>query len=292
MKERAFRFTRLEVDEPEVFANNLNTIWSDDIKNNLFNIIFVIDEFKSGQAGAAAEKISLVGGSAWRLPADKDVDPNTLILKPPQGKNDADSIHSLVESYCHLPDTTINASAKSYHGKQCEFKTFEVLKDPSSAGSDSTLNFHPGPIDTPVICAPDIKPANTIPLMNLKIRFGFNPNCSAIQNGYLEGCITVEDANRICMCPLSGTCEYKPSGDTYSGDNLTKYCRTYCGDSKSLGNKWISFGNLAKLVRLKPTCMTTTGDSGYRIQGYFDAVMLAEEKFNPVKSNDCSAKEQ
>ncbi|MBM4355770.1 MAG: hypothetical protein FJ109_18600 [Deltaproteobacteria bacterium] len=261
-RERVFRFTWLEIDEPEEFAGLLNPIWENDLANNVLNVVFsvVSAEKKQGSASALDEFVFLTG-PGWRspampvnLPAKGDLPPETA-----------------VDSYCLLEGLTQEIEFRPYHGNQCIFKSVE----------DSLLNFHTGAIDNPILCAPDLDPMDSIPIRNLKVRFGFNEDCTGMVDGYLEGCIAIEDANRICMCLKSGDCPVSPvpQGD-YPETDLAKYCTDRCGQ------KWISFGASVGLFGLKPTCLTTDGKPGYRLQGFVEAHEIPG-KFDSKQSINC-----
>jgi hypothetical protein len=189
-----------------------------------------------------------------------------------------------VYSYCQLEGLSVPLELRPYHGNQCTFKSREA----------TSLYFHSGPMDAPLICAPQNTPANNIPIKSLKIRASFNRECTAIDEGYLEGCIRITDADRICMCPgVAGACEIAPTGTVeYDPDDPAKlkdYCHTNCS------GKHISFGGLIRASSVPTTCITDDGSEGYRVQGFFTARALPEHCadagqacYNPVSSTDCS----
>jgi len=260
MDGRVYRVTSLEIDEPEQFASLLNDLWSTDILNNTLNILFVVDTFARNSI-SSFDSIRFQAGPAWRSPR------MPLGVPPEEGQPS----ESAVESYCLLDGLTAEASVKPYHGNQCVFKTIE----------DTSLFFHTGPTTDPLVCAPKGEPRNTIPIKNLKIRFGFDQDCRTVVAGSIEGCITLTDADKICMCLVSGSCTVQPKGEGYDPDDLTAYCKDECGD------KWLSFGQTVKAFGLAPTCVTSEGDQGYRLQGFISAADVTE-KYNPVSSSDCT----
>jgi hypothetical protein len=262
-KDSVFRFTWLEIDEPEEFAGLLNPIWETDLRNNVLNVVFqVIDVQKKQGSAAAFDQFTLLTGPGWRSP------PLPVILPP---KSEEESPQTVVDHYCLLEGMTREITFKPYHGNQCIFKSTD----------DSLLNFHTGAIDNPLLCAPDLDPPDSIPLRNLKVRFGFNEDCTGILDGYLEGCIAIEDANRICMCLKSGDCPIIPipQGEFPQSD-LATYCKDRCGE------KWISFGASVGLFGLLPTCLTTDGKPGYRLQGFVQAESIPG-KFDKQQSVNC-----
>jgi hypothetical protein len=257
------RLTRLEIDEPEELATLLNVIWNTDILNNVVNVVFLVTDFVPGTA-AAFDSIAFEVGPGWRTPHEP------LAIPPEEGQSSA----SVVDSYCMLEGLSVEMKAKPYHGNQCVFKSVEA----------ASLNFHTGPLERPIVCAPDLIPANSIPIKGMKTRFGFHEDCRGFSNGHLEGCIAVKDANKICMCLVTGSCEFKHVDvGEYPEDDLTSYCKDVCGF------KWISLGQSIKAFGLEPTCLTQDGDEGYRIQGFIDAEAVAGS-FNPVQSTNCSEK--
>jgi hypothetical protein len=265
MKGRVFRLTRLEIDEPDAFAEILNLLWDGDVKNNILNVLIHVDDAVAGKT-SAFNSIKITAGPAWRIPK------MPYILRAEEGKPMADP----VTSYCLLKGLSFEMELLPYHGYQCEVK---------SAGPAS-LYFHSGPRDAPLICAPFITPPNNIPISDLSIRTGFNRDCTGITDGYLEGCITVDSADRICMCPgQPGTCGRSPvEGYVFDPQDLTGYCHNECGPD------WISFGELVKSFGLLPSCITEGGIDGYRVQGFFDAVPVTE-KHNPISTDDCQQTE-
>jgi len=258
---RTFRLTRLEIDEPYEFAELLNPMWGTDILNNVLNVLFVVTAFEEG-TDAAFNTLEFKVGPGWHSPK------LPLALEPPEGGESADS----VDSYCHLEGMTVEMKAGKFAGHQCTFKTTEA----------TALYFHTGPKDSPFVCAPDLVPANAIPIKNLKARMGFNEDATAMTDGWLEGCITIEDANRICMCLVSGMCPYEPKNEGgYAEDDLTGYCKDKCGAN------WLSFGESVGAFGLTPSCLTPDGSKGYRLQGFIDGVEVTE-KYDPVESQDCA----
>ncbi len=257
------RLTRLEIDEPEELASLLNVMWNTDILNNVVNVVFLVTDFEPGTA-AAFDSITFEVGPGWRSPHEP------LAIPPEEGQ----SSPSVVDSYCMLEGLSVEMKAKPYHGNQCVFKSIEA----------ASLNFHTGPLERPIVCAPELTPANSIPIKGMKTRFGLHEDCRGFSDGHLEGCIAVKDANKICMCLVTGQCEFEhvDVGD-YPEDDLTSYCKDVCGF------KWISLGQSIKAFGLEPTCLTQDGEEGYRIQGFIDGEAVPDS-FNPVQSDNCSKK--
>lgn len=259
---RVYRITRMVIDEPDAFAQLLNTMWESDINNNILNVLIRVDNVKPG-ISAAFDSIDITAGPAWRVPKM----PYMVPADPGQ------PMHEPITSYCFLKGLSFQMKVVDFRGYQCML----INKEPQQ------LFFHSGPKDAPLICAPANSPPNNIPISSLKIRFGFNDDCTKIKEAYLEGCITLDAADRICMCPgLPGACARKESPSfTFDPNDLIGYCHNACGDD------WISFGGLLRAAELKPTCITPEGVDGYRVQGYFDAEVIPSAKFNPISSDDC-----
>ncbi|MFH1533164.1 MAG: hypothetical protein ABIK09_20750 [Pseudomonadota bacterium] len=309
MKGRVFRMTSLEIDEPQEFADLLNTMWRTDIDNQTLNVLFYVDiATRTDEELGPFSLLEFVAGPAWRTPKLP-----LALLQEEKGPTPDEQ----VDSYCILDGLESALDGEPYHGKLCEFKSLKY----------TSLFFHSGPKDQPLVCAPANVPANTIPIKNLKARMPFNEDCTEIQNAFLEGCITIPDADHICMC-LKGTgnCDYvyedgpeilegdaarapwmwpygwqagedaEDGGDTSTywmldedGEPiktkkpiLEDYCAMVCGKD------WVSFGGVVNIIpNMNPTCQTPDGRPGYRIQGFFNALTVTE-KFNPVQSADCT----
>jgi hypothetical protein len=256
-----FRLTRLEIDEPEELASLLNLMWSTDIRNNVVNVVLLVKSFEKGTA-AAFDSITFQVGPGWRDPAEE------LSVPPAAGEPS----QSVINSYCMLEGMDVEMSVEPYHGNQCVFKSTAA----------SALNFHSGPLGGPIICAPELNPANSIPIKGMKTRFGLNEDCRGFADGHLEGCIAVKDADMICMCLATGTCTMEPVDvGEYEPDDLSSYCKDVCG------LKWVSLGQSMRAFGLKPTCLTQDNEPGYRIQGFIDGEAVPDH-FNPVQSGDCT----
>jgi len=191
MKGRVFRINRLEIDEPAAFASLLNGIWESDIDSHTLNVLFfVTGAERNDEELAAFTRLEFVAGPAWRTPK------LPLALYDEEGGPTATE---QVESYCHLDGLDSSLDGEPYPGKLCEVRSTE----------DTSLLFHSGPKDTPLVCAPANYPANSIPIKNLKTRLTFNEDCTEIHKSFLEGCITIPDADHICMCVGgTGNCPY------------------------------------------------------------------------------------
>lgn len=260
-----FRVTRLEIDEPDAFAEILNLIWENDIRNNTLNVVIRVDDAVPGTP-FVFNSLSVTLGPAWR-------NPKTPFALPAEVGLPAESA---VESYCMLEGLSVRTVLKPYRGYLCQMK----------ADTPAALYFHSGPKDRPLVCAPDNHPPNNIPVANLGLRVTFNRDCTAIQEGFIQGCITTEAADRICMCPgVAGSCPIAPEAvkPPFDVSALDIYCRGVCGEG------WISFGGLVRAFGLLPSCLTPDGENGYEVQGFVSAVAIAREKYNPVSSDDCTA---
>ncbi len=269
---RAYRVTSLQIDEPEAFATILNEMWAGDIRNNVLNVIFEVTTAAAGTTGSAFDSLKITAGPSWREPKEPWTNP------APEGE----PTESVIDTYCQLQGMAIPLELKPYRNLQCTFKSTEM----------TSLFFHSGPKDMPFICAPQNEPANNIPIKNLKIRATFNRDCTEIADGYLEGCISVDAADKICMCPGgAGVCDRlsldnaeaqaQLDAAAEAPETLGDYCHTVCGQ------KWISFGALIHSFKLEPTCLTVDGIDGYRVQGFFTAIDIPGQ-YNPVSSDDCS----
>ncbi len=305
---RVFRIDRLEIDEPSEFAKLLNGLWFTDINNQTLNVLFYVEDAeRTDEELAAFTRLQFIAGPGWRTPK------LPLALLAEEG---GPTSEEQVDAFCILEGLNTPLTEEPYHGKLCEFKSAE----------STSLYFHSGPVDQPLVCAPANLPANSIPIKNLKARMTFNEDCTEIRNAFLEGCITIPDADHICMCIIgTGNCPYvneegpefldsdadrepwmwpyrwltgEPGED--GGDTATYMMLDDSGqpiEAKNpiledycktvCGELWISFGAAVSMFGLTPTCQTHDGQPGYRIQGFFDAKTVTE-KFNPVQSGDCT----
>ena len=258
---RTYRFTRWEFDEPSALAGTLNSVWATDIASQALNILFSVQSATAGGT-TAFDPLVVTAGPGWRSPS----------LPYVMTTEDGVTAQDQVESYCLLPDMGQTIELAPYHGYQCQVKNAEA----------GTLFFHFGPKTNPLMCGPSLDPPNITPIRSLKIRFGFNEDCTAIDSGFLEGCITVEDASRLCMCMVTGTCEglFDESASVDENDPYA-YCENACGSS------WISLGSIMNTFSVAPTCLTEDENPGYRIQAFFDAEEITD-RFNAQSSDDCS----
>jgi hypothetical protein len=243
-------------------------MWQSDIRNNILNVLIVVDDVVVGTAGNTFDKLKVSLGPAWRVPK------MPYVLPAADGKPMSDP----VTDYCLLKDLSVNVDLLTYHGTLCEMKS----------SAPTSLYFHSGPKDAPLICSPDNAPPNNIPISNMSIRASFNDDCSEVVDGFLLGCITVDAADRICMCMGSpGGCKWEPqTGAKYDPEVLDDACHTACSPD------WISFGNIIRSFQLSPICLvpdgTPEGKPGYFVQGFFTAESVPQAKYNGVSSNDCA----
>ncbi len=261
---RTLRISRFEIDEPEALFSVLNPMWTGEIRKNIMNVLFRIDAAEEGTL-VAFKSITMTAGPAWRdPPTPADLSPTDLAAAP----------ESMVDSYCMLDGLSVELELKNYRGYQCQFKNTV----------SASLFFHVGGRDDPLMCAPLLETANATPINDLKIRFGFNEDCTGIKDGFLDGCIAVEDADRMCVCTVAGNCKY--TGDLaaeHTPDDLPGYCNAACGPG------WTSFGGIIRAVGIAPSCLTEDNREGIRLQAFFDAVDVSD-KYNPVSSDDCTEK--
>ncbi|MBM4372352.1 MAG: hypothetical protein FJ098_11900, partial [Deltaproteobacteria bacterium] len=310
MQGRVFRMTRLEIDEPAEFASLLNGIWETDIDNQTLNVLFYVSSAeRSEEEVSAFTRLEFVAGPGWRTPTRP-----LALHDEPEGLTAEDQ----VDSFCMLEGLDSILDGTPYHGKQCEFKSTEM----------TALYFHSGPKDYPLVCAPANLPGNSIPIKNLKVRMGFNDDCTEIRNAFIEGCITIPDADRICMCMGTGKCPY-PDGDKgpppLSADDLEGFTWPYGwietpaeGDAlegsaayQMLGDDGVPLPAQDANDRKTEYCHTACGPAWISFGGSVDMFQLAPtcqtpdgrpgyrlqgffdakvvtEKYNPVQSSDCS----
>ena len=279
MMGRAYRFTKLNVQEPTEMAEDLDKQWQSELANYLLNVVFVVNSAEqTPESLANFSKLSITAGSAWRYPdLPYEVDQSFQ-----------------VEEYCLMSDMlNVTTDATPKGDAQCTFQN-NVTVD---------LPFHLGPLSSPLMCAPQLTPQNATPIKELNFEFGFNEDCSAITNGYLTGCIPQSAAERICLCVTASECGRDNMAlDTPFPQNatetkqLTQYCRTTCGQGGDLN--WANFRVMMDLKSgdtdtthawpmMATTCNLEDGTAGYRLAARFEAQEITN-KFVSVGAGKCS----
>ena len=269
MTGRAYRFTKLRVQEPPQMAETLDAQWESEMANYLLNVVFVVNGAeRTPDTTSNFSRINITAGSAWRFPALPYVVTDGFA----------------VEQYC-LTDDSLNfvTDATPKGEAQCTFKNEITV----------SLPFHLGPLSNPLMCAPQLTPKNATPIRELDFEFGFNEDCTAITNGYLTGCIPQEAANRICVCVSASLCGRDnmaldtpfPTEFTETRQ-LSQYCRTTCGQGGEL-----NWGNFRAMLDLNsgdtdpshpwpmmPTsCELPDGTSGYKLSARFEAEEVTDK---------------
>lgn len=255
MKDRAYRFTSLGVIEPYKLAGNLDSMWETELSNYILNVLFVVQEAAAGEV-VAFKTMKLVAGPGWREPGQPYIV--------------SDNPSFAVTSYFLMEGLQITLDMIPVAGYQCQIKNTEP----------KSLYFHLGPREDPLMCGPLLNPANATPIKDLVIRFGFNEDCSKIENGYMRGCLSPSDVDRICMCMIASECSREggyletpfPSEASLNQEVLTQYCKDTCGFSDTAGaTNWTSFGALMRLMTVPQTCITSDGEDGYLLEVLFSA---------------------
>ena len=270
----AFRFTILHVTEPadetspmaKVVRDIINDSWSSDILTHVLNLIIEVDppDYAGGQ-------LQIHAGPAWfRLTDEAAANPPGL----------GDVVDEDIDRFClleALDGQAMDIAIDAPLDENCGFEIDLTADD----GEGSFLMFHTGPTSEPVLCAPEQALSeglvnNTIPLSVTYVRGRFDEGCGAIVDGYLEGCIALEHAYRICIC-IDGDYDCYANGDPGSD--------TYCG--QHCGEQFLNFGGIVADVAQIPTTCQVLGLDGIRIAGDFEAVRLAAERFSAERSIDC-----
>jgi hypothetical protein len=250
---RAYRFTSLGVIEPAPLASFMDQMWATELSNYILNILFVVQEASQGDV-TAFDAMKLVAGPGWRTP-----ELPYLV--------EGDTSFS-VESYWLMEGLQIELDMIPLSGYQCQIKNTE----------SKSLYFHLGPREDPLMCGPLLDPANATPIKDLIIRFGFNEDCSKIENGYMRGCLSPYDVDRICMCQQASSCPEEGGNlsepfptDDVSAETLTQYCKDTCGFSADAATNWTSFGAQMRFLGINETCLTSEGEAGYMLELVFSA---------------------
>ncbi|MBN2718143.1 MAG: hypothetical protein JXX14_20020 [Deltaproteobacteria bacterium] len=253
-----FRFTSLVAEKPTATKTSLDNIWKHELKNYLLNVLFFMDEVDpSDNADEAFSSIAMTAGSGWRYPVTGGYYYEDL---------------EEIETYCFLQDElNVEVALRPTGDDACTFTNDD----------EKTLYFHIGSMEEPLECAPELGPADSTPLHNLTVTFGFDASCDHIVNGYLEGCLPGHAVDRICMCTPTGTCgRENPDEDlafpemdsegNYEDGALLAYCPARCGGGQDMPNYWVSFRNIMDIAGEKD-CETEEGEPGYTLAARFEA---------------------
>lgn len=274
MPGRAYRFTRLIADQPAYLADTLDNMWHHEISNYLLNVLLVVESAEKNENTISSfSKIRIKAGAGWRDPGAPYLTDDTFE----------------VNSYCLMDESlNIEIEVTPYSGYLCRFRNANA----------ASLFFHLGSLNDPLMCAPKLDPKNTTPIQDLHMSFSFNEDCTQIREGYLEGCLAQKNVNRICMCPNAGTCSKEgadPStpfpaepaspGAPFVDDALVEYCQDACSGGRIEG--WVSFRENLEFFGIKPTCLTSDGEIGYRLSAFFEAEEITDP-FSSALSAECS----
>lgn len=148
------------------------------------------------------------------------------------------------------------------------------------------LNFHTGPLDAPVICAPDLELSNSIPLRAMSVKAELETDCAAsdggITGGYLSGWIPAAAADQICSCNIYDDVTKSYSCDEPPDPSEDKYCGKNCGTLGYTNFGWV----VTTMAQIPP--QDNAGVPSYRLAGYFSAHKV--ESYDPqcCTTQDCS----
>jgi hypothetical protein len=287
MANRAYRFTKLSVDEPEAMASDLDSQWENELANYLLNVIFVVKNatLEPG-AETAFSSLSLTAGSGWRYPG-----------QPYFAGDPSEPDYFTPDYYCLIDENlNVDVDVNPDGTAQCKFKNV----------MPTNLAFHLGSKIDPLMCAPLLTPADSTPIKDLTFSFGFNENCTSIVDGYMEGCLPQDEVNKICLCLQAGTCTRNnpnpgavfPNAPTdpnepFPSGVLGGYCSEACGANGG----WSSFRALIDAKKdtdgnslVLPNCtISGTNTPGYRLTARFEAVEITAE-FTPNISDECTVR--
>ncbi len=169
--------------------------------------------------------------------------------------------------------------------------TYTTVFDPATctydnAAAPGALNFHTGPKDDPIICAPDVPLTNSIPMSGLVTNGVLNVNCDAgtasIEGAYLQGWIAEEAADGICSCgnfdpdTTSYTCDRTPDA------GATNYCFKNCGKGFQL------FGMIVKTVAKVVPQPDPNNVPSFRLAGYYSTQTIPNFSAVPCEKNNAA----
>lgn len=240
----AMRFTSLYVTEP-----NSEESTTDEAILDFLNEIWTRDVglellnilFVIKEFDPAAGKLTAEVGPAWKFP---------------------DGNFHFIKGYSNIYTTVFDPATCKY--------TNEALP--------GELNFHTGPKDEPIICAPDVPKTNSIPMSGLITNGELRTDCAAgtasITGAYLQGWISEAAADSICSCGQfdQGTTSYTCDPTLTPGHD--NYCFANCGKGFQL------FGLIVKKVGKVDPQPDPQGVPSFRLAGNYSTQTIAN--FSPI----------
>lgn len=252
---RVYRFTLMKIEEPYALAGLLNKKWSDDLRDDILNVLFLFDASQVSHTGYPARSATIRAASGWRVPGD---------IRLPPGVE--------VESYHVLSGTesTMTLVPNRECGSRCEMEI-------DGTGS---LSFFAGSMDEPINCSPELTPQHVIPMTQLEAHFSFDEDCTHIVRGNLTACLESEAVKKICVClGESGQCKVRlldPQPPPTDDPNL--YCAR-CGAQDPGTPPWASLDAVLPPPGSSPDlppCDEPIGMGGYKVTGVFEAVDITD----------------
>jgi hypothetical protein len=161
--------------------------------------------------------------------------------------------------------------------------TYTTVFDPATCAYDNAaapgeLNFHTGPKDDPIICAPDVPLTNSIPMSGLVTNGVLNVDCDAgtasITGAKLGGWIAETAADGICSCG-----QFDEDSKSYTCPHAqdpaaTNYCFKNCGSGYQL------FGMIIKNVAKVAPQPDPNNIPSFHLAGYYATQTIPN--FSPV----------
>lgn len=273
MEGKALRFTRIHVTEPRIeepcpdppcepnlaLPNFLNTIWGEDVRRNILNILLRLD-----RSEPAAGTLTFTGGAAWH-----DRDARALFKVGPYVPLPSELVPS---GFHFLPDYT-----------SCFTGTLDSGCTWRSTTAHAKLSFHPGPADAATVCtelyAGQPERQDAIPINEVQATGRIRSDCRGIVDGTISGCIARDAACRICsyMLAPSYASWYDSEIPAIHGPPCSApYCERWCGRSSTGQLLWVNFGKFVSDLGVQTTC-DSDGDGtadGYRIAGTWEAELV------------------
>ena len=246
---KAMRFTSLNVTEPDSPDST-----TDEKILDFLNEIWSRDVrlellnilFVIKEYDPAAGKLTAEVGPAWKF---------------------ADGNFHFIKGYSNIYTTTFDPATCAYNNE----------------AAPGELNFHTGPKDDPIICAPDVPKTNSIPMSGLVTNGTLNVDCEAgtasITAAYLQGWIAETAADGICSCgrfddaAIAYTCEHELD------DTASNYCFKNCGTGYQL------FGMIVKNVAKVAPQDDGHGVPSFHLAGYYNTETISNYSATPCEKD-------
>jgi|GEM_PF-3005201 len=175
----------------------------------------------------------------------------------------ADGNFHFIKGYSNIYTTTFDAATCAY----------------TNEAAPGELNFHTGPKDDPIICAPDVPMTNSIPMAGLITDGVLSTDCAAgtasITGAKLKGWIAESAADGICACGQFDSDSNQYTCDkTPDPDSTLNVCFQKCGKGFTL------FGQVVKQIAKVEPQPGPDGVPSFVLAGYYSTQTIPN--FSPI----------